>query len=414
MTTSERLTRPKYCSRSRSFPRFRARLEALDTQVSGLRDDLQALKSRIFSAETRISTNVERGEEARSLIERHRLEIAAAGEKMRVQQDEIEHTDELLARMIDTLRSHEASLEEQNEKVRVAREERTGDRTQYSGARRDGCEAGRSPRILAQRTFRGRGAGGRLPRRGCGCCKASRRPLLRPPASLQRASQETERRAQLAQLAAENAQTEQTEAQLAYEAAQERRQAAEAALNAYPRKPPALNRGWRFFGNSRNKGRATTKALRLFCAASIIRSSLSPRSMARSPTIFRFDPRFIPAIEAALGAGLQAIVFKDTGIAELALQNLSGRRLGKATICPRDWISETPTFGYSISRSRGEPGDQSSSAPMEDTQVGLRLSGRSDCLGGRLRSSRDGEAGALASRLLTESSSLKILKAPFA
>ena len=95
---------------------FRARLEALDAQVSGVRDDLQTLKSRIFSAENRISTNIERSEEARSLIARHRLEIAAAGEKMRVQQDEIEHTDELLARMVDTLRSHEASLEEQNRK----------------------------------------------------------------------------------------------------------------------------------------------------------------------------------------------------------------------------------------------------------------------------------------------------------
>jgi chromosome segregation protein len=104
---------------------FRARLEALDAQVSDVRDDLQGLKSRIFSAETRISTNSERSEEARSLIERHRLEIAAAGEKMRVQQNEIEHTDELLARMVDTLRSDEVSLEEQNQKVRVAREERT-------------------------------------------------------------------------------------------------------------------------------------------------------------------------------------------------------------------------------------------------------------------------------------------------
>ena len=81
---------------------FRARMEALDDQVSAVRDNLQALKSRIFSAESRISTNVERCEEARSLIERHRLDIAAAGEKMRVQQDEIEQTDQLLAQMIST------------------------------------------------------------------------------------------------------------------------------------------------------------------------------------------------------------------------------------------------------------------------------------------------------------------------
>ena len=104
---------------------FRARMEVLDAQVSGVRDDLQALKSHIFSAENRVATNLERCEEARILIERHRLDMAAADEKMRVQQDEIEHTDQLIARMIETLRAHEASLEEHNQKVRVAREQRT-------------------------------------------------------------------------------------------------------------------------------------------------------------------------------------------------------------------------------------------------------------------------------------------------
>ncbi|MFZ0708558.1 MAG: AAA family ATPase, partial [Terrimicrobiaceae bacterium] len=106
------------------FAAFRARMEALDEQASGVRDGIQALKGRIFSAESRIATNVERCEEARSFIERHRLEIAAADEKMRVQQDQIEQTDQLLAQMIETLRAQEAAFGEHTQKVRVAREER--------------------------------------------------------------------------------------------------------------------------------------------------------------------------------------------------------------------------------------------------------------------------------------------------
>ena len=108
--------RAKSSSRKRSSPRLRARMEALDDQASGVRDNMQTLKSRIFSAESRIATNANAARKRARSIERHRLEIAAAGEKMRVQQDEIEHTDQLLAQMIETLRAHEASLEEHNQK----------------------------------------------------------------------------------------------------------------------------------------------------------------------------------------------------------------------------------------------------------------------------------------------------------
>ncbi|MGB7793268.1 MAG: AAA family ATPase, partial [Terrimicrobiaceae bacterium] len=63
--------------------RLRARTEFLDGEASGRRDNMQTLKSRVFSAESRLATNHERCEEARSTIERHRADIAAAGEKMR-------------------------------------------------------------------------------------------------------------------------------------------------------------------------------------------------------------------------------------------------------------------------------------------------------------------------------------------
>ena len=103
---------------------FRLRMEELDNQISGLRDSLQILTSRVFSAENRIATNAERSEEARSAIERHQRDIAVAGEKMQLQQDQIEQTDHLLAQMIETLREQEASLEEHAQRVREARDDR--------------------------------------------------------------------------------------------------------------------------------------------------------------------------------------------------------------------------------------------------------------------------------------------------
>ena len=55
--------------------------------------------------------------------------------------------------------------------------------------------------------------------------------------------------------------------------------------------------------------------------------------------LIQVEPRYIPAIEAGLGPGLEAIIFKDTTAAKLALGQLKRRRLGRASVVPRDWIS---------------------------------------------------------------------------
>ena len=55
--------------------------------------------------------------------------------------------------------------------------------------------------------------------------------------------------------------------------------------------------------------------------------------------LIQVEPRYIPAIEAGLGPGLEAIIFKDTTAAESALGQLKRRRLGRASVVPRDWIS---------------------------------------------------------------------------
>ena len=53
------------------------------------------------------------------------------------------------------------------------------------------------------------------------------------------------------------------------------------------------------------------------------------------------EPRFIPAIEATLGARLAGNHFQGHRRRRGgALKELSHRRLGKATIVPQDWISE--------------------------------------------------------------------------
>ena len=328
---------------------FRARMEALDGQASRVRDSVQTLKSRVFSAENRIATNVERCEEARSFIDRHRMDIAAAGEKMRVQQDQIEQTDQLLAQMIEALRAHEASFEEYSQKVRVAREERAAAERhiQELGA----AVARLEVRLGSLRNEISAGAGRR---------EASETRLRLLHGESEAAShaagefgariKEIGRRVHLARLAAESSQEEQSEAQVAYEAAQEKRQAAETALNAVSKEAAGIESRVEVLRQLQEQGEGfdegTQAVLRGLDNPDFFKSAIHGALADQ----IQVEPRFIPAIEAALGAGLQAIIFKDTGVAGLALQELSSRRLGKATIAPREWISESgndsrPTTG---------------------------------------------------------------------
>ena len=101
----------------------------------------------------------------------------------------------------------------------------------------------------------------------------------------------------------------------------------------FPSRLPALNPGLRSFGNCRSKARVSTKARRLFSAASTIRSFSNPRSTERWP-IHPGGATLYSCHGSRTRCSLQTIIFKDTGIAELALQTLSRRRLGKATRSP--------------------------------------------------------------------------------
>ena len=291
--------------------RFRARMEALDDQASGLRDNVQALKSRVFSAENRIATNVERSEEARSFIERHRMEIAAAGEKMRVQQDQIEQTDQLLAQMIEALCAHEASFDEHTQKVRVAREERAAAERhiQELGATVARLEA----RLGSLRNEISAAAGRR---------EASETRLRLLQGESEAAShaagefgariKEIGRRAELARLAAESSQAEQADAQVAYEAAQEKRQAAETALNAVSKEAAGIESRVEVLRQLQEQGEGfdegTQAVLRGLDNPDLFKSAIHGALADQ----IQVEPRFIPAIEATLGAGLQAIIFKDT------------------------------------------------------------------------------------------------------
>lgn len=323
---------------------FRARMDELDTEVAGVRDSVQNLRNRIFSAENRIATNGERCEEARSMIDRNHADIAAAEEKIRDQQSQIEETDSLLVQMVETLRGHEESLANQTERVRMARDDRGMAERQIQEI---SSEIGRlesrlgSLRNDISAAASRREAGETRLRLLQGESEASEQAAAEVAIRLEEISQ----RADAAAHSSEFAQSDQAEAQLAYEAAQIARQEAETALNAVSKEAAGIESRLEVLRQLQEQGEGFDEGTQAVLRGLDNAEFFKPAIAGALADHIQVDPRYIPAVEAALGGALQAIVFKDTDVAEAALGTLIGQKLGKAGIVPREWIRPAGTAG---------------------------------------------------------------------
>ena len=326
---------------------FRERLDGLDLQTSAAREGLQTIKNRIFSAESRIQTNGERTAEASAMIDRHRSDIAQAEEKVRTQQEQIEQTDSLLSQMIETLRDHEHSLNEQNEKVRAAREERIAveREIQETGGEISRLEA----RLGSLRGDISAAAG----RRESGetrlrLLQGESESATRLAGELSETLSEIVRRTEAARLGLEHSQAEASEAAAAHDTAQQARQNAEAVLSLAGKEATGIESRLEVLRQLQEQGEGFDEGTQAVLRGLDNPSFFSPAIQGALAQNIQVEPRFIPAVEAALGSALQAIVFKDPDVAEAALLTLSKNKLGRANVIPADWIKRTPDHSREI------------------------------------------------------------------
>jgi chromosome segregation protein len=320
---------------------LRAQLADLEQQVNETRDGIQQQRNRIYSAETRIASNAERCEEAQAMIERNRMEIAACEEKRREQENQIARTDAMIAEMLDLLRSGEAQLNEANERLRAVREDRAGEERAAQSLQ---SEIGQiEVRLSALRRDVSTAAG----KREAG--EARLQILKNEEASAHEALAAAESRAFEAQSRAESAaveltaaQTEADEAQMAHDDAQRARQQAETELNAANRTLAEQDSKLEVLRQLAEAGEGFGEGTQAVLRGLDNPDFFKPAVQGALASFIEVEARFIPAVEAALGANLQAIVFKDPSVAEAAVATLGGKKLGRAAIVPRDWLGATP------------------------------------------------------------------------
>jgi chromosome segregation protein len=322
---------------------FRGQLAELEEQVNATREGIQTQRNRIYSAETKIASNAERCNEAEAMIERNRLEIAACEEKRREQESQIARTEAMIAEMLDLLRSGEQQLHDANERVRLAREDRSGEER---AAQALNAEIGQIESRLSNLRRDVSAAAGR---REAGearlqILKSEEAGAHEALAAAQGRAFEAQSRLEASAAELVAAQTEADEAHMAHDDAQRARQLVETALNAANRtlaeQESKLEVLRQLAEAGEGFGEGTQAVLRGLDNPDFFKSALH----GALASFIEVDARFIPAIEAALGGNLQAIVFKDPAVAEAAVLTLGGKKLGRAAVVPRDWLGAEHPF----------------------------------------------------------------------
>ena len=341
---------------------FRERLQELETEAGAVRDAMQTIRNRVFSGENRIATNLERTAEAAALVERHRLDIFQAEEKIRTQEEQIEQTDTLLQQMIASLSTHQETLNEHTARLAAVREERLAAERELSS---QNSELSNSEARL--NSLRGE-ISGATSRRESG---ETRLHLLRNEietasrnaAEISSHLDDLKRRSEAAQLSLEHSQAETASAMADHETAQIERQNTEAVLNAAGKEAAGIESRLEVLRQLQEQGEGLdegTQALLKGLDNPALYHAAIKGTIAQH---IQVEERMIPAIEAALGSALQAVVFKDTQVAEAALATLSGKKLGRATLIPTDWIKTTPPVGQASRLSPENP--PQTSAPFD-------------------------------------------------
>ncbi len=315
----------------------REQLTTLDAETEGARDHLQTLRNRIFSGENRIETNAERCGEFREMSLRSRADIDSMHLRIREQESEIEQADAQLNSLLEVLRSEEESLAASTARVSEAQRERivaeqeaesltgrlhslenrlTDVRGELStaSARRDA----ESARILQLRE------------------QASVAELAVTTAATRAA--QTESALASTRQSLDAAEMELLASQQAHDEAQTARQTAESEWNTSGKQLSEREHRLEILLQLEREGEGLGEG-----AQAILRGLDRPEFFQSGivgtlASLIEVTAAEIPAVEAALGAASRAIVFKDAGIAEAALQTLREAAQGKASVLAGDLL----------------------------------------------------------------------------
>ncbi len=349
----------------------RAAFQAIEGEISDLRQRESDLQGKIQEATSRIRFNEERGVEMRTLIERNEADIASSREKLATQRDDLSAADETLKAMAEQIGVQEADLGRRLEQTDGIRRER-GQVEQALNENRS--RLGKAESLVTTLTAQ------------------LENGLSQMTSSQQRVGKlgdekgriETERKEKVAELTElEKAKTgreaQRTELELELKLLEDglvgaqrdlvsAREAEAELTREITKKQTRLETLQQLVATGEGFERGTQEVLK------DEGGGMKGEVLGAIANFIEVAPEFIPAIEAALGQNLQAVLVAHSVAARDILGRLQKGKLGQASLIPKDLIlkkeSEPELSSFSIHpASLGWAADKVSAEPNVEAVV---------------------------------------------
>jgi chromosome segregation protein len=341
---SEQATRAKIDMGENQLAEQRHALDEMDKLIADGRTELQRLQSEIGTHRSRIELNRQRAEELTELIERARKDIAAAEAKRAQQQKEIQEADTLIEKTGQLVQRKQAELIKLTDSIAKVRAERSTHETQLEELQltlsknesriaelEDELSAITVRREATQENLRDLEA-------AISATNAARDGVRSEIAAAHAAIETAQKNLDLLKAAAQAGEERLQQQQQLLNDAEKSLVAIERALTEKESRLEILRQL-----NEQGEGLAqgSQAVLRGLDDPARIHPALAGALVAK----LEVDPKFIAAIEAALGRNLQAVVLQDAKLAPEITATLTKKKLGQAALAVPKFCPPSPETG---------------------------------------------------------------------
>ena len=328
---SEDLARAKIDAGENDLAEHRRALEEIDAQIASSRSELQHLETEINAHRNRIQFNRQRADELNELIERSRNDIAAAETKRAQQGKEIREANALIEKTNDALRTKEAELNKLTGRLSDLRTERSAHESKLDTLQKAASEIDSRIADLEEEI-----SGLKIRRE---TTEENRRGLDTAISNIETTRTRIQAETTAARATAENLQNKLDHRRGAVQSSEETlRQhqqlvaSMEKELAAVERRQAEKESRLEILRQLNEEGEGLGQGSQAVLKGLHNHSRIKPALAGALVANLDVEKNFIPAIEAALGRNLQAIVLKDAQLAPEIIAALKEKKLGQAAL----------------------------------------------------------------------------------
>ena len=309
----------------------RRSLDEVDAEITGARSEVQRLQAEMAGLRNRIEFNRQRAQELGELIERYGNDISAAETKRAEQATQLEEADALIASTNQLLVSKEVELDQLAEILRSARAERAQKEEELQGLQSALSKLeGRIANVQTELTgvnARREATAARIAELATLISTANRELAeARSHLANARAAVETERQT------AENRKETLRQCEERLQESQANVAAAEKEIARIERTIAEKQARLEVLRQMTEEGHGLEKGSQAVLQGLNDPERIRPALAGALVAHLNVEPTFVPALEAALGRNLHAVLLRDLGLAPEIFKRLTDEKSGQAAL----------------------------------------------------------------------------------